>query len=194
MSFLFRSTLRASTSRLPTVLPTPASRPLAFLPLPLSRFNSSLSTPPSSSAAKPSSPPQNPINPRFAELTSSLSIPVSSTSKPHAAAAADPTSEDWWMTVSKKSNYNTFSSTKNFHPTKYFSGRSVELNRGTDFLVAYKRMQGVMRMGNMKKEAKLNEFHEKPSVRRRRLRSERHRRRFKEMVSCFYWFFEFPDI
>lgn len=55
-------------------------------------------------------------------------------------------------------------------------------------------MQGVMRMGNMKKEAKLNEFHEKPSVRRRRLRSERHRRRFKEMVSCFYWFLELRDM
>ncbi|AFR96666.1 ribosomal protein S21 [Cryptococcus neoformans C23] len=183
MSFLFRSTLRASTSRLPAGLPISTSRPLAFLPLPLSRLNSSLSTPPFSSATKPSSPPQNPINPKFAELTSSLSIPISSTSKPHAAAAAaDPTSEDWWMTLSKKSHYNTFSSTKSFHPTKYFSGRSIELNRGTDFLVAYKRMQGVMRMGNMKKEAKLNEFHEKPSVRRRRLRSERHRRRFKEMV------------
>lgn len=52
-------------------------------------------------------------------------------------------------------------------------------------------MQGVMRMGNMKKEAKLNEFHEKPSVRRRRLRSERHRRRFKEMVSHFHWFLSY---
>lgn len=58
-------------------------------------------------------------------------------------------------------------------------------------MVAYKRMQGVMRMGNMKKEAKLNEFHEKPSVRRRRLRSERHRRRFKEMVSHFHWFLSY---
>jgi ribosomal protein S21 len=47
----------------------------------------------------------------------------------------------------------------------------------------YRRLQGVMSRSGVRRDLRLGEFHEKSSDRRRRVESERHRKRFQEMVS-----------
>ncbi|WVO14430.1 ribosomal protein S21 [Cryptococcus depauperatus] len=187
MSFLVRSTLRASSSHLPQALPRPIfSHRTVFALLP--RYNSTqttsttvaslasqpAATQPATTSPEPSAIPSEILPPDegMKRITNSLRIPESS----FVASSSDPLSESWWIALTRKDSDSQY-------PSKFYSGRSLEVLRGSNaFLTTYKRLQGVMRNGNMKKEAKLNEFYEKPSVKRRRLRSERHRRRFKEMV------------
>lgn len=63
-----------------------------------------------------------------------------------------------------------------------YSGRSV-VSRDGNFSLAYRRLSGIMSRNRIRKELRLGEHHEKGSERRRRLKSERHRRRFAELVS-----------
>jgi ATP-dependent RNA helicase MSS116 len=63
-----------------------------------------------------------------------------------------------------------------------YSGRSVQTRDG-NFAMAYRRLSGILGRNRIKKELRLGEHHEKGSERRRRLKSERHRRRFAELVS-----------
>lgn len=70
------------------------------------------------------------------------------------------------------------------YPGNQFSGR--QLLKGADryfeFGVAYRRLNRKLIDSNVRRELQLGEFYEKPGDRKRRLRSERHRRRFQEMV------------
>jgi len=47
---------------------------------------------------------------------------------------------------------------------------------------AYRQMSNILKRNNMRYELKLGERYEKPNQMRRRKRSERHRRRFRDMV------------
>ncbi|WVQ72700.1 ribosomal protein S21 [Cryptococcus sp. DSM 104548] len=202
MSLLFRSAIRASSSRLPMASIAPAL-PQRRLPLSaqnivcplLPRFNSSLPPKATTTTLEPESQVQSLLEESQRETSrgagfdiNDVRIPESSSKPSHQSfnspsGLSDPTSESWWMHSSSPKPSGTYTSRSSSGlPTKYFSGRSIPLIRGGDFMQGYRRLQSVVRSGNMKKEARLNEFHEKPSVRRRRLRSERHRRRFKEMV------------
>ncbi|ODN77756.1 ribosomal protein S21 [Cryptococcus amylolentus CBS 6039] len=200
MSLLFRSAVRASSSRLPMASIAPAL-PRRRLPLPaqnitvplLSRFNSSLPKA-TVTTLEPQSQVQSQLEESQRDSTrgagfdiKDVRIPESSSksslqSPNSPSGLSDPTSEDWWMHFSSKPSDASLHRSSSGLPSKYFSGRSIALTRGGDFMQGYRRLQSVVRSGNMKKEARLNEFYEKPSLRRRRLRSERHRRRFKEMV------------
>lgn len=63
-----------------------------------------------------------------------------------------------------------------------YSGRSVDVgNKG--FAGAYRILQARLSRNRIKRELRLAEYHEKGSERRRRLKSERHRRRFADLVS-----------
>ncbi|OCF32644.1 ribosomal protein S21 [Kwoniella heveanensis CBS 569] len=195
MSFLARSALalRAVSA------PTSSSSRAALIPIsPLVvarslRFNSTLPPPPSASSS-----PETALPPKSSELFGSsnvsdvgagvrtgtpnfqnlkFDIPSSSSSSLLGSSSSSNDPEAWWRERS-----NQAAQEKKGYPTTISTGRSIPVSRNGDFMTAYKRLQGLIRNSNLKKEARLTEYHEKPSVRRRRLISERHRRRFKEMV------------
>ncbi|WVR09386.1 ribosomal protein S21 [Kwoniella sp. DSM 27419] len=180
MSMFFRSTLRATASSSRPLLPT-------FTPLAIarSRYNSTLPPSPPASSSGSSDLPANPSsssatptrtgNPASADPFRSLKIEVPGGSSTLVSASSDP--DAWWRKLSKVRQEQLRG-----YPTSTSTGRSVFLPRGGDLSTALRRLNGLLRNSNMKKELRLGEFHEKPSVRRRRLISERHRRRFREMV------------
>jgi len=91
----------------------------------------------------------------------------------------DPESSDsWWSDIYKYTPG---------HPGTQFSGRSIykatERNYW-DFNSVLRKLAGRLRNGNVRRELQLGEYYEKPGDKKRRIRSERHRRRFQEMV-CF---------
>jgi Ribosomal protein S21 len=62
-----------------------------------------------------------------------------------------------------------------------YSGRSFDV-KAQNVPSAYSRVMGILSRNAVRKELRLAERHEKPTDKRRRLRRERHRRRFAEMV------------
>ncbi|KAK6910926.1 ribosomal protein S21 [Kwoniella mangroviensis CBS 8507] len=177
MSFLFRTSLRAASSS------TPSSSRLTLPALSMAiRHNStasSESTPPTSGELfTPSSSSRSSSNIKNLFQSNGFSKlkfdPISSSASEGKGQGEDSDGEAWWRQLSKNA--------KEGFPTTPSTGRSIVVSRGGDFQTSYKRLQGLLRQSNLKKELRLQEYHEKPSVRRRRLISERHRRRFKEMV------------
>ncbi|WFD32550.1 hypothetical protein MSPP1_003598 [Malassezia sp. CBS 17886] len=71
-------------------------------------------------------------------------------------------------------------------PAKPTSGRSVSIAnsnaQGNNATVLYRTLMRLLRRNNVRRELKLQERYEKPNQMRRRKRSERHRRRFADMV------------
>nr|XP_019044959.1 ribosomal protein S21 [Kwoniella bestiolae CBS 10118]OCF23889.1 ribosomal protein S21 [Kwoniella bestiolae CBS 10118] len=176
MSFLFRSTttLRAATA---------SSSRLTLPALYQLRYNSTLPTPSSSTPSEPAAPPPPKSGELFtpprkdpSTLNGFSKLRFDPLTTP-SGKGTDGDGEAWWRQLSK--------SALEGYPAHASTGRSIVLPRGGEFATSYRRLQGLLRQGNMKKEARLQEYYEKPSVRRRRLISERHRRRFKEMVSLF---------
>lgn len=68
-------------------------------------------------------------------------------------------------------------------PAGKYSGRSVEVSEFQNVSSALGRLNRILSQNRVKKELRLEERYEKPNAKRRRLKSERHRRRFAEMVS-----------
>ncbi|OCF57710.1 ribosomal protein S21 [Kwoniella mangroviensis CBS 10435] len=178
MSFLFRTSLRAASSS------TPSSSRLTLPALSIAiRYNSTIPTSSSSSESTPPksgelfSPPSSSSNSKNLFQSNGFSKlkfdPISSSASEGKGQGEDSDGEAWWRQLSKNA--------KEGFPTTPSTGRSIVVSRGGDFQTSYKRLQGLLRQSNLKKELRLQEYHEKPSVRRRRLISERHRRRFKEM-------------
>lgn len=71
----------------------------------------------------------------------------------------------------------------NGNPGNNFSGRSIPVRPG-GYVQAYHSLKKMMYLSQMKREIKIYERHEKPSTKKRRLKMERHRRRFQEEVGC----------
>lgn len=67
-----------------------------------------------------------------------------------------------------------------------YSGRSVEVTSFRPVAAALGRLNRTLNQNNVKKELRLEERFEKPNAKRRRLKSERHRRRFAEMVTGIF--------
>jgi ribosomal protein S21 len=61
-------------------------------------------------------------------------------------------------------------------------GRSIAVSSGGDFARAMTNLNSIFRVNNIRTELRLGERYEKPNQKRRRLASERHRRRFAHMV------------
>lgn len=179
MSFLFRSLAAARTVSAPRlatapiarIAPAPASGSASRL-LPLSlRFSSSSSS--SSSAPEPtivfntSAPSSTDPTPRSGD------IPL-----PNAGSIVPdiPNADAWWRASSLTAG-------RGFPGTRY-SGRSIGMRSPAQYAQTYYELMRRLRNANVRKEYKLFEYHEKRAVRRVRLGSERHRRRFKEMVSA----------
>ncbi|KAL7422454.1 hypothetical protein Q5752_003102 [Cryptotrichosporon argae] len=65
-------------------------------------------------------------------------------------------------------------------PGSAYSGRSSAARGG--YAAAYGRVMGALQRAGVRRELRLQEYYEKPSKRKVRLASERHRRRFQEEV------------
>lgn len=66
-------------------------------------------------------------------------------------------------------------------PTDSTTGRSVPVSNG-DVSTAYRLMSAVLNRNQIRKELRLGDRYEKPNQERRRKMSERHRRRFADMI------------
>ncbi|KAF8253181.1 hypothetical protein K440DRAFT_627440 [Wilcoxina mikolae CBS 423.85] len=58
------------------------------------------------------------------------------------------------------------------------AGRSVLVT--TDLAQAFMRLKSIISQNKVRQDFHIQKFHERPGLKRKRLRSERHRRRFKE--------------
>jgi small subunit ribosomal protein MRP21 len=58
------------------------------------------------------------------------------------------------------------------------AGRSVLVT--TDLAQAFMRLKSIISQNKVRQDFHSQRFHERPGLKRKRLRSERHRRRFKE--------------
>ena len=69
-------------------------------------------------------------------------------------------------------------------PSTPTTGRSVAMSTSLNHTsaVLYRQLSRILSRNNVRRELKLNERYEKPNQMRRRKRSERHRRRFADMV------------
>jgi ribosomal protein S21 len=68
-------------------------------------------------------------------------------------------------------------------PGNVYTGRSVTVTDGIDVSIAYRRLHMILSRNRVRSELFLQRRYEKPSDRERRLKSERHRRRFAAWVS-----------
>lgn len=70
-------------------------------------------------------------------------------------------------------------------PATPTTGRSVSASNSygsSSAAMLYRNLMGTLRRNNVRRELRLEERYEKPNQKRRRLRSERHRRRFADMI------------
>ncbi|KAJ3543370.1 hypothetical protein NM688_g5861 [Phlebia brevispora] len=67
-------------------------------------------------------------------------------------------------------------------PPGPYAGRSVRVKNSDEFTAAYSHLNRILRENNVRRELRLTQRHEKTGVKRRRLRSERWRRRFAHEV------------
>lgn len=67
-------------------------------------------------------------------------------------------------------------------PATPFSGRSIRVTPQADPSRAYAQLAVLLKRNNVRQELRLQQRYEKPNVERRRKKSERHRRRFADMV------------
>ncbi|KAF9532956.1 hypothetical protein CPB83DRAFT_846669 [Crepidotus variabilis] len=67
-------------------------------------------------------------------------------------------------------------------PAHAYSGRTVEIKTNGDLATAYRQLDGILARNKVRWTLKMTERHEKPGVKRRRLSSERWRKRFANEV------------
>jgi ribosomal protein S21 len=95
-----------------------------------------------------------------------------------AGANAEHLDDDhWWATRSRLRSSGAIISK--------FAGRSQEVRRSEDFSKAYRDIRRLLTVTGVKRELRLREYYEKPSEKKVRLASERHRKRFAKMVGLF---------
>jgi ribosomal protein S21 len=61
------------------------------------------------------------------------------------------------------------------------AGRSLEVQHG-DVARTMRRLDGILRINNVRNQFRTQRFHEKPSRKRKRLKREQHRKRFKKGI------------
>ncbi|KAJ1308961.1 hypothetical protein OPQ81_004644 [Rhizoctonia solani] len=71
-------------------------------------------------------------------------------------------------------------------PGNVYTGRSVPVNDIVDVPAAYRRLHAILNRNRVRSELFLQRRYEKPSDRERRLKSERHRRRFAAWIQSKY--------
>jgi ribosomal protein S21 len=186
MAFLFTSALRAGTTRLTAgtlsrYSPLRSLHTTSLIQAEAGTSSSSYSSGQPLSSVTETSPADN------ASSTSPRSSANQSRRQPDLASTvgsidlgdlmpperSSPT--EWWRTASN----NVVGI-----PNTPFSGRSLPVgSRASDFTVVYRRLQRSIRQSGLKNDIRRAEYYEKPTTKRVRLASERHRRRFAAKVS-----------
>jgi ribosomal protein S21 len=168
MSTLFRSIAQATASSSRRISSAPAA---SFL-----RYASSSA--PASSLQDSIIQPDLHDSPR--RSTRSTPIPdslVSATDLLRLQPASDP--DNWWTAGSTRSATSPLAKL----PGNQYSGRSIAIKGGRGFQQSYRQLMGVLSRTGVRNDVRNSEYFEKPHVMRNRQKSERHRRRFQEMVS-----------
>jgi ribosomal protein S21 len=120
-----------------------------------------------------------PASPEPIRTTRSTPLPETIAS-PADLRTLQPTQDpDNWWTARQA---GTLASTSSKLPGNQFSGRSIPVKGGKGFQQAYRQLMGVLSRTGVRNDVRNSEFYEKPHVMRNRQKSERHRRRFQEMV------------
>jgi ribosomal protein S21 len=97
-------------------------------------------------------------------------------------APIDYRDDKWWTSLVSQGAGG--SRTAPPQPGNQYSGRSIAVGRGGDVAGAFRKLSVRLSRTGLKADVRRSEYHEKPSEKKRRLASERHRRRFQEMVCC----------
>ncbi|KAK1927353.1 hypothetical protein DB88DRAFT_477710 [Papiliotrema laurentii] len=179
MSAIFRTTIRASSSRLANATRLFSTTPSRRDETP-QRTNpfTDPSFPPIPDPKSPFTPP--PITPPNALVESSqdyadLSNGAQTNNAAGAGQSADqPDPYAWWKEKSKMREPGEIASR--------YAGRSFAVSRPSDFGRSYRQLKQVLHETGLKREDRLREYYEKPSQRKVRLASEKHRTRFAAMV------------
>ena len=170
MASIMRSTVRASSSRLPVMSQFRLYASSPFIP-PSTSGNASTPSPRSGeSLSRSQSTPNRPIvRPTFFDMP-----------KWNGTLVDESLNKDknWWW---RKASSDRQNATCNTH----FTSRTINIPRSVDFKHAMGRLTRLVRRTGLPKMIRKRRVYEKPSEERLRLSSERHRRRFKAMVS--YW-------
>ncbi|ORY29659.1 hypothetical protein BCR39DRAFT_558993 [Naematelia encephala] len=87
---------------------------------------------------------------------------------------SNPRTEAWWQAASNARQSGKVGNT--------YSGRTVPVRRATDVAKEFKNLHFLMRRAGIPRLLRNEEYYEKPSDKRNRLVSERHRRRFAALV------------
>jgi ribosomal protein S21 len=96
--------------------------------------------------------------------------------------------DSWWHALNNRSSgpYQSRNATAAAIPGNQYSGRSISTTKGPwEVMNAFRQLGGRLARSGLKADVRRSEYHEKPSEKKRRLASERHRRRFQEMVCRF---------
>jgi len=133
----------------------------------------SLSSSPKNSTQPSSMGPDDGPNITWGDLTQTLSKP---------GDIGLLTTEQIWTQCSQSRMASIQKLQKDREHAGMYWGRSFPVVNG-NFISAYARVMTTLRENNVRRELRLTERFEKPTDRRRRLRSERHRRRFADMIS-----------
>lgn len=146
---------------------------------------------PSSSTLKQQQSPASPLerdviqpdaNDSTVRSTRSTPIPEALVEASELSKLAPTTRVDDWWAIKRNTNMNN---PLNVAPGNQYTGRSVKVAGGRTFQQAYRQVMGVLSRTGTRKDVRDSEYFEKPHVMRNRQKSERHRRRFQEMVSIF---------
>ncbi len=130
-------------------------------------------SPSSKSSPQSSNHPANRAEVTWGNLTETLS---------KAKDARPLTTEHIWTLSSQSRMASIQKLQKDREHAGMYWGRSFPVING-NFISAYARVMTTLRENRVRKELRLTERFEKPTDKRRRLKSERHRRRFADMVS-----------
>jgi ribosomal protein S21 len=123
--------------------------------------------------------PSSPSEP-LTRTTRSAPLPDALASPADLRNLQPPSDPDNWWTARQA---GSLASTSSKLPGNQFSGRSIPVKGGRGFTQAYMQLMGVLSRTGVRNDVRNSEFYEKPHVMRNRQKSERHRRRFQEMVS-----------
>lgn len=101
----------------------------------------------------------------------------------HEAAEKDEGRHGQRFLNAKFENASALTYTGTMEPCTPTSSRSISFARSLDFERSYRRiMSGVITANNIRRELRLEERYEKPHLKKQRLASARHRRRFARAV------------
>jgi hypothetical protein len=180
MSFLFRSVAAARSAASASFAPRASATPFAALRFSSSSASTSTATTIDAEVAQTSTDPSSSSTTRAAlDLSGStaaqprLDLSAISYLPPKDVSTLDDVDSWWRKSETLDRNPGV--------PGNQFIGRSLPV-RG-NYAQQYSRLSSLIRHTGMKAEVRRAMYHEKPSDRKTRLRSERWRRQFAEKVS-----------